>query len=182
MEQMGPALLASVFVDAPIRTDMKQGEKQELIEMDEYEHIRTAQRVYKKSIRQIARETGHTRKTVRKALLGLLPKYRRKGDPACGVMDPVALVVEGWLNGDQQESKKQRHTAHRIYTRLVEEHAFKGGESTVRQWVRKQKARMGLNAAQAVVPLDAEVAREAEVDWGSAWVEVAGERQLIKFF
>ena len=60
MEQTGPALLASVFVDVRIRTDMKQGEKQELIEMDQYEHIRTAHRVYKKSIRQIAWETGHT--------------------------------------------------------------------------------------------------------------------------
>ena len=41
--------------------------------MDQYEHIRTAHRVYKKSIRQIARETGHTRQTVRKALQGLSP-------------------------------------------------------------------------------------------------------------
>jgi transposase len=150
--------------------------------MDQYEHIRTAHRVYKKSIRQIARETGHTRNTVRKALQGLWPKYRRKENPACAVMDSVAEVVERWLRSDQEESRKQRHTAHRIYTRLVEEHAFKGGESTVRQWVRKQKARMGMNAALAVVPLDAEVAREAEVDWGSAWVDMAGERQLIKFF
>jgi hypothetical protein len=32
---------------------------------------------------------------------------------------------------------------------------------------------MGMNASLAVVPLDAEVAREAEADWGSAWVEMA---------
>ena len=150
--------------------------------MDQYEHIRTAHRVYEKSIRQIARETGHTRKTVRKALMGLWPKYRRKEDPGCTVMDPVAVLVEGWLKEDQKESRKQRHTAHRIYTRLIEEHGFKGAESTVRRWVREQKARMGMNAALAVVPLDPEVAREAEVDWGSAWVVMAGERRLIKFF
>ena len=48
--------------------------------MDQYEHIRTAHRVYQKSIRQIARETGHTRKTVRKVLQGLSPKYRRKDE------------------------------------------------------------------------------------------------------
>ena len=141
--------------------------------MDQYEHIRTAHRVYKKSIRQIARETGHTRKTIRKALQGLSPEYRRKESPACAVMDSVAEVVERWLKSDQEESRKQRHTAHRIYTRLVEEHSFTGGESTVRQWVRKQKARMGMNASLAVVPLDAEVAREAEVDWGSAAVDFA---------
>src|SRR5438105_10157980 len=115
MEQTGPALLASVFMDVSIRTDVKQGEKQELIEMDQYEHIRTAHRVYKKSIRQIARETGHTRGTIRKALQGLSPKYRRKQNPACAVMDSVAEVVERWLTSDQEETRKQRHTAHRIY-------------------------------------------------------------------
>ena len=92
--------------------------------MDQYEHIRTAHRVYQKSIRQIARETGHTRKTVRKALQGLSPKYRRKENPACAVMDSVAEIVERWLKADQEEPRKQRHTAHRIYTRLVEEHSF----------------------------------------------------------
>ena len=111
--------------------------------MDQYEHIRTAHRVYKKSIRQIAKETGHTRKTVRKALLGLSPQYRRNQEPACGVMDSGAVTVEGWLKTDQEEHRKQGHTAHRIYTRLLEEHSFKGAESTVRRWVREQKARMG---------------------------------------
>ena len=47
---------------------------------------------YKKSIRQFARETGHTRQTVRKALQRLSPKYRRKEDPACAVMDSVGVV------------------------------------------------------------------------------------------
>ena len=75
--------------------------------MDQYEHIRTAHRVYKKSIRQIARETGHTRQTVRKALQGLSPKYRRKENPGCAVMDSVAEVVERWLKSDQEESRKQ---------------------------------------------------------------------------
>ena len=36
--------------------------------MDQYEMVRTAHRVYKKSIRQIARETGHTRRTVQEGV------------------------------------------------------------------------------------------------------------------
>lgn len=55
--------------------------------MDQYELIRTAARVYQKSIRQIAQETGHTRRTIRKVLAGYEPKYRRRHDPACRVMD-----------------------------------------------------------------------------------------------
>jgi len=42
-----------------------------MIGMDQYELIRTANRVYSKSIRAIAREYGHSRKTIRKALLAL---------------------------------------------------------------------------------------------------------------
>lgn len=37
-----------------------------MIGMDQYELIRTAHRVYGKSIRQIQRETGHHRVTIRR--------------------------------------------------------------------------------------------------------------------
>jgi hypothetical protein len=69
--------------------------------MDQYEHIRTAHRVYGKSIRGIRRETGHHRQTIRNALAGKEPKYRRKKAVACPVMDPVADVVEKWLREDR---------------------------------------------------------------------------------
>ena len=150
--------------------------------MDQYELIRTAYRVYKKSIRQISRETGHTRKTIRKVLAGKDPKYRRQKDSPCAVMDSVAAVVEGWLRRDQDEPKKQRHTAHRVWTRLKEEYDFTGAESTVRAWVRERKARLGISRTQAVLPLDPSIAQEAEVDWGTAWVRMAGEERQIKIF
>ncbi|PTL35942.1 transposase, partial [Candidatus Methylomirabilis limnetica] len=150
--------------------------------MDQYELIRTAARVYQKSIRQIARETGHTRKTIRKVLAGWEPKYRRRHEPASRVMDSVAAIIEGWLRTDQETPKKHRHTAHRIWTRLVEEYAFPGAESTVRRWVREQKARLGWPTVTAVIPLDPELAQEAEVDWGAAWVRMAGEERQVKLF
>ena len=112
--------------------------------MDQYELIRTADRVYKKSIRQIARETGHTRRTVRKVLAGQEPKYRREKEPACPVMDPVAGIVEAWLQADRDQPVKQRHTAHRVWQRLVEEHEFTGAEATVRRWVSGTEDTVGL--------------------------------------
>ena len=75
--------------------------------MDQYELIRTAARVYQKSIRQIARETGHTRKTIRKVLAGWEPKYRRRHEPASRVMDSVSAIIEGSAprgSGDPQEA------------------------------------------------------------------------------
>ena len=153
-----------------------------MIGMDQYELIRTAYRVYHKSIRQIALETKHHRKTIRKVLRGLEPQYRRQKARRMPRMDPVAEVVKGWLEADQQAPKKQRHTARRMYARLVAEHGFLGSEPTVRRWVRELKASRGEGRAAAVIPLDAEVAREAEVDWGSAHVRMAGELITVKLF
>ena len=150
--------------------------------MDQYELIRTAHRVYKKGIRQIARETGPTRRTVRKALGGQEPRYRREKEAACPVMDPVAGIVEGWLRSDREQAVKQRHTAHRVWQRLVDEHGFTGAEPTVRRWVRERKTRLGWMRPAAVVPLDPEQAREAEVDWGTAGVRMDGEDIQVKLF
>ncbi len=150
--------------------------------MDQYEHIRTAHRRYGKSIRQIRREMGHHRQTIRKALAGQEPRYRRQQPAAHPVMDPVAEIVESWLRADEKAPRKQRHTARRIWKRLRQEHRFEGGESTVRRWVRQWKARHGQSRVEAVLPLDPEAAREAEVDWGTAWVEMAGQRQRVKLF
>ena len=150
--------------------------------MDQYELVRTAHRVHKKSIRQIARETGHTRRTVRKVLDGQELTYRREKAPACPVMDPVAGIVEGWLKADRDQPVKQRHTAHRVWRRLVDEYGFAGAEPTVRRWVRERKVRLGWNRPVAVVPLDPEQALEAEVDWGTAWVRMGGEDRQVKLF
>src|SRR5205823_2074395 len=67
-------------------------------------------------------------------------------------------------------------------TRLVAEEGFKGDESTVRRWVSRRKADMGMGRVSAVIPLDPEAAQEAEVDWGSAWMVMAGIKRQIKFF
>ena len=150
--------------------------------MDQYELIRTANRVYGKGIRAIAREYGHSRKTIRKALNGLEPQYRRKQQAKAPVMDPVSGIVESWLKEDRDRPRKQRHTARRVFTRLVAEHGFQGSEVTVRRWVRACKARWGLGPVQAVIPLDPEVAREAEVDWGRAWARIDGQQQAVKIF
>lgn len=46
--------------------------------------------------------------------------------------------VQQCLDEDSQcGSKKQRHTAKRIYDRLVEECEFTGGETTVRRLVKE---------------------------------------------
>ena len=51
---------------------------------------------------------------------------------------------------DKKQPKKQRHSARRVFNRLVAEHGYAGGESTVRRYVRIAKAFLGIDTA--VVP------------------------------
>ena len=153
-----------------------------MIRMDQYELMRTAHRVYGKSIRQIARETGHHRKTVKQAILGAEPQYRRKKQIRKPVMDAVSSIVDQWLQSDQLRPRKQRHTGRRIYHRLVAEYHFEGCESTVVHWVSARKKALGIDKAEAMIPLCPSIGKEAEVDWGEARVMMGGREQTVKLF
>jgi transposase len=150
--------------------------------MDQYEYVRTAHRVYEKSIKQICRETGHSRETVRKVLRSEPFGYSPRTTQPYPVLGPYLPVIDQWLEEDKQRPKKQRHTARRIYDRLVREYGFTGGRSTVRHYVRGAKVHLGLNVAKAFIPLDPEVGREAEVDWGTALAIIGGKPTTVKFF
>lgn len=153
-----------------------------MLGMDQYEMIRVAHRQYGKGIRELAREYGHHRRTIRKVLSGEEPGYHRRHKPMSPVMDEVAGVIRKWLVEDRQHHAKQHHTARRIYRRLVDEYGFTGAESTVRRWVRHCKAEMGYGRREAVIPLDPEASREAEVDWGRAKVMFNGEKREVHVF
>jgi len=153
-----------------------------MIAMDQYEFIRTAHRVYGKSIRQLERETGHDRKTIRKVLSGEPCSYPKRESQPYPALGEYVEVIDGWLGADREAPRKQRHTAARIFRRLVSEHGFTGSESTVRQYVRQAKLRLGVEAGRAFLPLEPDCGREAEVDWGSAEAILCGEAVRLKFF
>lgn len=77
------------------------------------------------SIRHIARHLCINRATVRKAIvLKEVPRYRLGCEKTAPVIGPIKAVIEQWLKEDQERPVKQRHTARRVYTRLVEEYQF----------------------------------------------------------
>jgi len=103
-----------------------------MLEVEQYEYIRTAHRIYNKNVSEIARETGHSRNTVKKVLRGEYTGYSKRKTQPCPVLGPFRDVIYKWLEEDLGKPKKQRHTAKRIYTRLVKELGFTGSETTVR--------------------------------------------------
>jgi len=150
--------------------------------MDQYEVVRTCHRVYGQNISELARLTGHSRNTVKKAIRGEPWGYKERKHQPFPALGGHMGTIDNWLKTDRDKPKKQRHTAHRIYSRLADECGYKGCESTVRRYVRLAKMAFGLQTPCAFIPCNPEAGQEAEVDWGTATAIIAGEELRLKFF
>ncbi|BAS28728.1 IS21 family transposase [Limnochorda pilosa] len=148
--------------------------------MVQQEYIRFLYFQEHRSIREISRMTGHHRKTIRRYLQA--PHEKREGpiEPTYPVLGPYRETIDRWLEGDRQVHPKQRHTARRIYQRLRDEHQYKGGESTVREYVRKRKRLM--DPQEVYLPLAFSRAESMQVDWGMVTVKVQGEACQVWMF
>lgn len=150
--------------------------------MDQYEMIRTSVRNYDISISEVARVTGHSRNTVRKALNGEHWEYKERSHQPYPVLSAYLEIIDGWLQSDKEKPRKQRHSGRRIFHRLKAEHGYTGSEPTVRRYVRKAKRRLGLDVPCAFIPCEPDVGLEAEVDWGTCTVILRKDTTLAKFF
>ncbi len=132
--------------------------------MEFYAAVRRSVYVEGLSERAAARRFGLARETVRKMLRYRLPPgYRRAKPIRCPKLDAFTGVIDQILTDDQQRPKKQRHTAKRIWERLCVEHAFTGGYTIVKDYVRRQK----LGGQEMFVPL-AHPPGDAQADFGEA--------------
>ena len=145
--------------------------------MDQLEQIRRAHFIDGKSIRQIAREGHHHRRTVRKAIQDSgPPRYRLGQAKSRPVLGPFVATIDQWLLEDEARPPKQRHTARRIYQRLVAEHGLSGGESTVREYVRQQRPR----ERPLFIPLAYQPGEDAQFDFGEAMVVMKGRPLTVQ--
>jgi len=153
-----------------------------MLRMDQYEHVRTASRVYGHSINKISRDTGHSRNTIIKALRREHKSYSPRQVQSFPVLGAFSQIIDQWLLGDKEQPKKQRHTTRRIYNRLVSEFDFDGSESNVRKFVREARVRLDIGRPQVFIPLAPDLEQEAEIDWGTATVKIAGQPVTVKMF
>jgi len=150
-----------------------------VLKVDQKEKIRRAFHIEGKSIRQIAREQHHDRRTVRAAIRDANPSCYKLTKPRFRpVLGPFVTVINGWLARDQFSPPKQCHTARRIYHRLVREYGYTGGESTVREYVHKHRAR----PRPVFIPLSYEPGDDAQVDFGEAMVIMKGRPLNVQIF
>jgi transposase len=148
-----------------------------------FERIRRDREREGLSIRELARRHGVHRRTVRQALLSPWPPPRKppagRRAPKLGCYRPL---IDEWLLADKEAPRKQRHTAKRVWERLRDEYGADVAETTVREYVRRRRRELGEPVDEVFVPQVHEPGVAAEVDWGEAEVEIAGQRRRVHLF
>jgi len=135
-----------------------------------YARVRRAVVVDKMSEREAAKQFGLARETVRKMLrYSVPPGYRRQQPVRRPKLDAWTGAIDQILEDDKAEGRKQRYTAKRIFERLRDEHAYTGGYTIVKDYVRLRK----LSQREMFVPL-AHPPGDAQADFGEAMVVIAG--------
>ena len=122
-----------------------------VITVEIYKQIRKM-RLDSMSQRQIAATLHISRNTVKKYWDGDSVPWERKdySREASVLTEDVVAFVRQCLDEDSQcRSKKQHHTAKRIYDRLVAECGFTGGETNGRRLVKER----GGKSQEGLVPL-----------------------------
>jgi transposase len=151
--------------------------------VEQFERIRRDHREEGVSIRELARRHKVHRRAVRQALASAIPPARKPVDarpqPAIG---PHAATIRQWLTEDQEAPRKQRHTARRIWERLVDEHCANVAESSVRRYVRERRRELQLDHVEVAIVAHHLPGDEAEVDFGLSDVFIAGERTQVAVF
>jgi len=124
------------------------------------------------NISQIGKAWNIDRKTVRKYIHvdNWNEGFVREAAERETIMEGYKQIVLKWLTEDRTRRRKQRHTAQRVYTRLVEEHDFSGSYRTVANHVANVKKELYQECSPAL-PLEHK-AGEAQADFGEAdWYE-----------
>ena len=151
--------------------------------VEQFEQIRRDRDREGLSIRGLAVRHGVHRRTVEQALASPVPPAKRvpvsRPAPKLGA---YRAVIDEWLLADRTAPPKQRHTAKRIWQRLVDEHGADVAEVTVRQHVRARKRELGWPVGDVFVPQVHAPGVEAEVDWGEALVVLGGVSVKVHLF
>lgn len=138
------------------------------LDMSQIERIRDL-RALGYSPSEIRRETGYSYPTIRKylAIDDFSPKRpgARTGRPS--LLDGLEGDIEEMLESDRHCYHKQRHTARRVYDRLVAEKGYAGSYSTVQRKVREMRRAMRQPAKDGYVRLHWEPGT-MQVDFGQA--------------
>ena len=123
--------------------------------MELFEEIRREYEFGEGTIKGVARKLQVHRRMVRQAIRNAIPPPRKKTTRPYVKLKPAIAFIDGILEADRKEPRKQRHTAHRIWKRLQQEYPqLKFSERSVSKYVRKRKLALGLMGRETCNPAE----------------------------
>ena len=156
-----------------------------MLAMDQIHLIRKLYYEQGLNISEIANETKTDWKTVRKYV-----DMTDFNDPEpipvqkelCPILNPFKAKIDEWLIEDKDAPRKQRHTAKRVYDRLVDEvPGFNCSIRTVSSYVKVRKEELNLKKPEGYIPL-IHYPGESQGDFGSAQFFENGIQYDGKYF
>jgi transposase len=145
--------------------------------MDQWIELRRKIRNGEVSLRQLHRETGLSRPTLRKIRDNSQPPgYQRSKPVEKSKIGPYLGRIKEIIDADKQVPRKQRHTAKKILGTLQSE-GFTGGYTIVKDAVRQIKK----ISKEVFMPLSQRPG-EAQVDFGHALANFNGTLKKVVFF
>ena len=146
--------------------------------MEQWTEVRRRVLTGKLSKRAACREYDISWHTLEKMLTHEEPPgYRQQQPRKKPKLEPYLPIIYEILEADKRAPKKQRHTATLIHQRLQQEHGYEGSYTSVRTAVRDWK----LKTQEVFLPLS-HPPGQAQVDFGYAYVDLAGEREQVALF
>lgn len=126
-------------------------------------------------------------RTVRKALASAWPEQRKSYPRRLSRLDPYKGVIDAILRADLDAPRKQRHTAKRIFDRLIDEYGMaEVSVRTLSSYVATRRPQIRVEAgrgpAQVFVPQSHRPGVEAEVDFGDVMVRLRGRLVCCSLF
>jgi len=150
--------------------------------VEQFEQIRRDHAREGLSIRTLAKRHGVHRRAVRQALASAIPPAKRApASRPAAKLGRYRAIIDEILKADREAPRKQRHTARRVWQRLVEEHGAELSERQVCRYVRDKRRELG-EVGEVFVPLVSDAGVEGEVDWGEARVVLGGEPVDVHLF
>ena len=148
-----------------------------MLKVHDYLAIRTAH-AQGESKRFIARRLRHSQDTVRKAIASQTGKpepYQRSKPADYPKLGSFLAAIDAILEEDRTAPIKQRHTAMRVYQRLVDDHQYRGKYDQVRRYINKHRR----DHRETLIPLQHESGERMECDFGEVAVDFPDGRRKV---
>lgn len=143
-----------------------------MLTMDKVHFIRQLYYEQGKNIPAIIAETGYDRKTICKYIdmtdFNIPEPIVKDPENICPKLDDYKSLIDEWLIGDKKAPRKQRHTAKKVFHRLLKEtDGFNCSYRLVAQYVTYRKSQLHLDNKKGYLPLIHHPG-EGQADFGAA--------------